>query len=50
MIVRDPVDSRVRFWNREAETIYGYSREEALGRVTHELFATEFPAVPGGGR
>jgi len=43
VIVRDPVDSRVRFWNREAERIYGYSRAEALGRVTHELLETVFP-------
>jgi PAS domain S-box-containing protein len=42
-IVRDPADSRVRFWNREAEAMYGYSREEALGRVMHELLATVFP-------
>ena len=31
------------FWNREAQAIYGYSPEEALGRVTHELLATVFP-------
>ena len=43
VIVRDPVESRVRFWNREAETIYGYSRSEAIGRVTHELLGTVFP-------
>jgi PAS domain S-box-containing protein len=43
VIVRDPVESRVRFWNREAETIYGYSRADAVGRVTHELLATVFP-------
>ncbi len=42
VIVRDPVESRVRFWNREAEAIYGYSRQEALGMVTHELLATVF--------
>ena len=43
VIVRDPVESRVTFWNREAQAIYGYSPEEALGRVTHELLATVFP-------
>ena len=43
VIVRDPVESRVTFWNREAEAIYGYSRPEAIGRVTHELLGTVFP-------
>ena len=43
VIVRDPIESRVTFWNREAQHIYGYSPEEALGRVTHELLATVFP-------
>ena len=43
VIVRDPADGRVRFWNREAQAIYGYSPAEALGRVTHELLSTVFP-------
>jgi len=43
VIVRDPVESRVRFWNREAEAIYGYSRAEAIGRLTYELLETVFP-------
>ncbi len=43
VIVRDPAQSRVRFWNREAQAIYGYSAAEAIGRVTHELLATVFP-------
>jgi PAS domain S-box-containing protein len=33
----------VAFWNREAQAIYGYSRAEAFGKVTHELLATVFP-------
>ena len=43
VIVREPAESRLRFWNREAQAIYGYSPEEALGKVTHELLATVFP-------
>ena len=43
VIVRDPAESRVTFWNREAQAIYGYSSAEALGQVTHELLATVFP-------
>jgi PAS domain S-box-containing protein len=43
VIVRDPAESRVTFWNREGQAIYGYSSEEALGRITHELLATVFP-------
>jgi len=43
VIVREPAESRVTFWNREAEAIYGYGRTEAVGRVTHELLATVFP-------
>ena len=47
VIVRDPAESRVTFWNREAQHIYGYSRAEALDRVTHELLATVFPESRG---
>ncbi len=43
VIVRDPAESRVTFWNREAEAIYGYRRAEAVDCVTHELLATVFP-------
>ena len=43
VIVRDPAEGRVTFWNREAQAIYGYSPAEALDRVLHELLATVFP-------
>jgi PAS domain S-box-containing protein len=42
IFVRDDAD-RITYWNKSAAELYGYSREEALGRVTHELLRTEFP-------
>jgi PAS domain S-box-containing protein len=42
VIVREPHTSAVTFWNRAAQEIYGYSADEARGRTTHELLATEF--------
>ena len=42
IFVRDR-DDRITFWNKSASELYGYSREEAIGRVTHELLRTEFP-------
>jgi PAS domain S-box-containing protein len=43
IIVREPATSVVTYWNREASEIYGYTAEEAHGRISHELLATEFP-------
>jgi PAS domain S-box-containing protein len=37
------VSHRITFWNRGAKQLYGYSAEEALGRISHELLCTEFP-------
>src|SRR2546426_2466402 len=34
---------RVVFWNRGAEALYGWSRSEAFGRVTHDLLQATFP-------
>jgi PAS domain S-box-containing protein len=42
IFVRDAAD-RVTYWNRSASDLYGYTREEAVGRVSHELLRTEFP-------
>ena len=42
IIVRD-MQSRVVFWNRGAQETYGWSAEEARGRVSHDLLQTEFP-------
>ena len=38
---------RITFWNRGAKELYGYSAEEALGKVAQELLCTEFPDRSG---
>src|SRR5438552_14811166 len=43
IFVRDMNDV-ITYWNRGAEERYGWSSEEAVGRVTHELIQTTFPA------
>ena len=42
VLVREP-GGRIIYCNREAEAVYGWSRERLLGQVTHELFKTRFP-------
>ena len=37
------LDDRIIFWNTVCEELFGYTREEALGRIASELLATEFP-------
>src|SRR3984957_3844031 len=46
IFVRDGGD-HVTYWNKAATELYGFTREEAMGRVTHELLQTEFPAQLG---
>ena len=42
IFIRDRED-RITYWNQGAERLYGWSKEEALGQVTHSLFKTQFP-------
>src|SRR5438067_2790750 len=37
------LDNRITFWNRGAEALYGWGRDEALGKVAYELLRTRFP-------
>ena len=44
-IIVHGLDGVVTRWTGGCEELYGWKREEALGRLVHELLATEF-AVP----
>lgn len=44
VIVRNSQDVII-YWNRGAEELYGWRREEAIGKVEHLLLQTEFPVT-----
>ena len=43
VFVRDMNDV-ITYWNRGAAELYGWTREEAVGKVSHQLMQTIFPA------
>ena len=42
IIVRK-LDGTITFWSKGAEKLYGWSKDEAVGQVTHTLLMAEFP-------
>ena len=45
VIVRT-LDGKILFWGQGLRSLYGWTADEAIGRVAHELLATQFPAPP----
>jgi PAS domain S-box-containing protein len=45
IMVRNLTDGTIRYWNRGAQDLYGFSSEEAIGRKSHELLKTQFPTA-----
>ena len=37
------IDDRITFWNRGAEKLYGWRRQEVLGKPIHEILESELP-------
>jgi PAS domain S-box-containing protein len=42
VFVRNMTDV-ITYWNRGAEELYGWNREQAVGKTTHQLLQTSFP-------
>ncbi len=42
IMMRD-LSGKILFWNKGAEEMYGYSKEQALGNISHTLLGTIFP-------
>jgi PAS domain S-box-containing protein len=42
VVVRD-IDDRITLWNEGAHRLYGWTKEEAVGKISHELMHTQFP-------
>lgn len=42
VILRD-TDGQIKYWNKGAERMYGYTSEEALGKVAHSLLNAKYP-------
>jgi len=37
------MDHAITFWNRGSEELFGWTRDEALGKVSHQLLQMSFP-------
>jgi PAS domain S-box-containing protein len=42
-VMRRTIDGTIKSWDRNAEDLYGWEKDEVLGRVSHDLLKSQFP-------
>ncbi len=42
-VITRTIAGRINSWSSSAERLYGWRKEEAIGKVSHELLKTQFP-------
>lgn len=42
VLVRN-LEGRIQFWNHAAEELDGWTKQEAVGKLTNDLLKTKFP-------
>ncbi len=45
IVVRD-LENRILFWSQGAEEVYGWTKDEVLGKISHKLLETQYPVSP----
>lgn len=45
IMLRD-MDGRITLWNRACHRLYGWSADEAVGQLAHDLLGTRYPLAP----
>jgi PAS domain S-box-containing protein len=43
VVMTRTIDGTINSWNRNAEQLYGWKKEEVIGKVSHKLLRTQFP-------
>jgi PAS domain S-box-containing protein len=42
-VITRTLDGKITSWNRYSEELYGWTKEDAIGKVSHILLHTQFP-------